>query len=243
MVNIARRQLILQGSAALASMAVPCIPLASTERAEVDLALVLAVDISRSISWDEHRIQLDGYAAAFWSDELVDTITRGPNGAVAVTLLQWAGSAVGIQRIGWTLIRDRSSAEKFAGMTAAIPYEPEWSTSIGGAIRSAMRLFAELPYRPLRRVIDVSGDGISIEAGLLAAERALAVAAAITINGLPICTNGKRVVADFYASEVIGGPGAFLVVAKDFASFPGAIRRKLTLEIASKSPPAATTRA
>jgi len=116
-----------------------------------------------------------------------------------------------------------------------IPYTPESGTSIGGAIRSATHLLDHIAYRPLRRVIDVSGDGTSLEPGLLAVARDIAVAGGITINGLPICEDGKTAVADYYAAKVIGGLGAFLVVADAFRSFPIAIRRKLALEIAGET--------
>jgi hypothetical protein len=235
MTGILRRRLLIQGGAAIAAMALPRIAAAPAEPADVDLALVLAVDISRSVSKDEHRLQLDGYAAAFRSADVIDAIGRGAGGVIAVTLLQWANRPLPIQTIGWTLIRDRASAGAFASIIEAIPYTPESGTSIGGAIRSATHLLDHIAYSPLRRVIDVSGDGTSLEPGLLAAARDIAVAGGITINGLPICEDGKPAVADYYAAKVIGGAGAFLVVADAFRSFPTAIRRKLALEIAGET--------
>src|SRR5436190_22516640 len=120
--------------------------------------------------------------------------------------------ALPMPTIGWTLIRDGTSAGAFASMIETIPYLPESGTSLG----SATCLLNRMAYRPLRRVIDISGDGRSLEPGLLAAARDIAVAGGITINGLPICTDGKMAIADYYAAKVIGGPGAFLVVAESF---------------------------
>jgi hypothetical protein len=236
MTSISRRRLIAQGSAALAAPVLSPMPGTQAESMEVDLALVLAVDISRSVSKDEHRLQLEGYAAAFRSAEVIDAVSRGAVGAIAVSLLQWANKAMTIQTIGWTLIGDRASASDLAARIEAIPYTPQAGTSIGGALTAATALLQHTPYRPLRRVIDVSGDGTSIDPDLLNSARAAALAAGVTINGLPICDDGKRIVADYYAERVIGGPGAFLIVADGFHSFSSAIRRKLSLEIAGNAP-------
>jgi Protein of unknown function (DUF1194) len=232
MSSIQRRQFIIHGTAAAAAMTLR-LRAARAEPTEVDLALVLAIDISRSISKDEHRLQLDGYAAAFRSADVIDAIG---DGVIAVTLLQWAKKPPPMQAIGWTLIRDGASASRFASLIEAIPYTPENGTSIGGALGSAMHLLDQVAQRPLRRVIDVSGDGKSVDPDLLAVERDIAIARGITINGLPICEDGKTDVAEYYAAKVIGGPGAFLVVAKGFRSFSAAIRRKLTIEIAGSEP-------
>ena len=110
MSSIQRRQFIIHGTAAAAAMTLR-LRAARAEPTEVDLALVLAIDISRSISKDEHRLQLDGYAAAFRSAEVIDAIAHGADGVIAVTLLQWANTSVGVQAVGWTLIRTGTSAE------------------------------------------------------------------------------------------------------------------------------------
>lgn len=232
---ISRRQFIVEGAAVVAAVTALHAP-ALGETMEVDLALVLAVDISKSVSRDEHRIQLDGYAAAFRDADVVAAITGGACGIIAVTLLEWAHTSQVLQAVDWTLIRDADSAGAFAEKVQAIPYRPGEETSIGGAISYATDLLDRVPCRPLRRVIDVSGDGTSMDTRLLAAARKRSIEAGITINGLPISQDGKRAIVDYYNKRVIGGPRAFLIVADGFASFPQAVRRKLVLEIAGKTP-------
>ena len=87
----------------------------------------------------------------------------------------------------------------------------------------------------MRRVIDISGDGKSMNAVRLVLARAAAIAARITINGLPI-RNADYDLPEYYEESVIGGPGAFLVAAESFADFDRAIVRKLVLEIAGTKP-------
>jgi len=184
MSTISRRQLIVQGSAAIAATAL-WLRAARSEPVEVDLALVLAVDVSRSISADEHRIQCQGYAAAFRGADVISAIASGAEAAIAVTLLEWANTSFGVQAVGWTIIRDADSTEGFAAAVETIPYRPEKGTSIGGAIIAGTRLLSRMPYLTSRRVIDVSGDGESLDPELLMAARQSAITKGITINGLP----------------------------------------------------------
>ena len=121
---------MIQGGVTFAAMALP-VRESSSGPLDVDLALVLAVDISRSITKDEHREQLDGYAAAFRSGAVLGAIASGANGVIAVTLLEWAATAKTIQAVGWTLIRNGASAERFAASIEAVPYTPKKGTSIG----------------------------------------------------------------------------------------------------------------
>ena len=194
---LGRRQFIIQGAAAVAALTTRSpVQAASTE---VDLGLVLAVDMSRSISEDEHRIQVDGYAEAF--RKWLPSSTRWPPVAIAliaVTLVEWAKTNRTFQMVDWTVISDAVSAGQFASLVEAIPYTPENGTSIGGAITYAHQLLDRAPIQPLRRVIDISGDGTSDEGPLLASARSLAVGAGITINGLPICVDGHLEVARYY---------------------------------------------
>lgn len=199
---------------------------------EVDLALVLAIDISASVSADEHRLQLEGYARAFRSAAILDAIAAGGNASIAVTVLEWANTRAPMQSVSWTLIGDAKTAEAFAAMIEALPYHPVRGTSIGSAIAFAHQLLDEVPYSPLRRVVDISGDGKSMQEPRLASARLAALDAGITINGLPISDNRDSDLADYYSHWVIGGPGAFLVLADGFTSFDQAIHQKLVLEIA-----------
>jgi hypothetical protein len=157
-VSVSRRQIIIQAGAAIAATGLPG---ARGDAVAVDLALVLAIDISRSISEIEHRIQLEEYAAAFRSADVISAIASGANAAIAVTLREWANNSVAIQAVGWILLSDGSSAERLAALIETVPYQPEKGTSIGGAIISSANLLAQAPCQPMRRVIDVSGDGES----------------------------------------------------------------------------------
>ncbi|CAN5331538.1 hypothetical protein BH10PSE9_BH10PSE9_20430 [soil metagenome] len=159
-------------------------------------------------------------------------IAEGAHGVIAVSVLEWAGIGSPSLTIDWTPIRDAASAERFAAQIEALPYRPADGTSIGSAIGIAHLLLDAAPYRTNRRVIDVSGDGVSVNPSHLADARASAIAAGITINGLPICETHPCDVQTHYAKQVIGGPGSFMVVVDGFASFDRAILNKLALEIA-----------
>lgn len=203
---------------------------------EVDLGLVLAVDTSRSVSEEEHRLQIEGYAAAFRSEAVFEAIANGRRGAIAVTVVEWAGRGFQIQRIEWTLVSDGWSASKFADRILAIPYEPQSGTFMGNAIAYCSKLLEHTTFHAQRLVIDISGDGISADRPQLAESRRAAIAGGITINGLPICGAALCPVADFYRTNVIGGSNGFVVVAAGYEKFEHAILRKLLLEIAGRRP-------
>jgi hypothetical protein len=214
-------------------------PLAASSdaRTEVDTALVLAVDASGSVTDERLRLQYDGYARALRGPGLVAAIQAGRRGRIAATLTEWSGAARQHQRVGWTLIEDAATAAVFAGaLLEGPPHDiPDW-TSISGAIDYARRLFERSLYDAARRVIDVSGDGANNDGRPAAEARDEAVAAGITINGLPIL--GAEPDLDvYYRTNVIGGSGAFLIVARDLGSFAEALQRKLLAEITGRLPP------
>lgn len=215
----------------------------AAERA-VDLELVLAADISRSMDLDEAALQRQGYAHAIRHPAIVDAIRAGALGRIAVTYMHWAGAGVQRVVVGWTEVSGADSADAFARAVEASGLEIATRTSISGAILHAAELFEGNGFRGRRRIIDVSGDGPN-NSGLRVDEaRARVVARRITINGLPIISNrpnpsGYPVLADldlYYADCVIGGPAAFMVVAQGFDDFARAIRRKMLLEIAGYRP-------
>jgi len=207
---------------------------AETLNQAVDVALVLAIDVSRSISYEEQQLQLAGYAAAFRDRAVQAAATSGVHGAIAVTVLEWANKSRTEASIPWTVIDGRTTATAFADAIAALPYRPFPGTSIGTAIAGAHALLDAAPYQPVRRVIDVSGDGKGFGSSLLEFARHRAIAAGISINGLPICDEKPCIdLPGFYDQRVIGGPGAFLVVAESFENFAAAVRSKLIVEIAN----------
>jgi hypothetical protein len=199
----------------------------------IDLALVLAVDVSGSVNSERFELQRQGYAKAFASREVVEAIAAGESHAIAVTLVEWSGATHQRQMIGWTIISDAQSARSFSSALSEAPRVfADW-TSISGAIDYALGLFDEIDSAtPRRRVIDVSGDGINNNGRSVNDARDDAVNAGITVNGLPILSEYPTL-DDYYRDNVIGGLGAFVVAVSDFDAFGGAILGKLVREIAS----------
>lgn len=220
---------------------------AAAQTEPVDVELVLAVDVSLSMSPDELEIQRAGYAAALINEQVIQSIQDGAHGRIAVTYFEWAGETVQHVIVPWTIVASREDAERVADQLSANPPNSARRTSISGALSFAGDLFAESGMRGMRRVIDISGDGPNNQGSTIGPVRDTLVNQGITINGLPLMTNGGLAsaydVADldlYYASCVIGGPGAFMIPVNDWPQFPEAIRRKLVLELAGKPAPALT---
>jgi hypothetical protein len=210
----------------------------------VDLELVLAVDISGSIDEDEARLQRQGYVAALTDPEVLKAIRSGLEGRIAITYFEWSGPETRRLLLDWTVIEDEASAKAAAAKLASFPIRSAMSTSISGAIEFAMPMFGKT-YEGTRRVLDISGDGPNNAGPLIMGPREVALARGITINGLPIINDrpnrtGFPSFKDldlYYQHCVIGGPGAFLVVAEGFDTFAEAIRKKMIIEIADLTSP------
>lgn len=208
----------------------------------VDLELVLAVDVSGSIDDEEAALQRKGYVGALQHPEVIAAVRSGMLRRIAVTYFEWAGNGWQQNVMGWHLIEDRLSSRAFAAALAASPIGTGPWTSISSAIDYAVPLFAANRFEGTRRVIDMSGDGPNNMGRLAPAARDEAVARGIIINGLPIMNDRPNIsrfpmpnLDLYYRNCVIGGPGAFIVIANDFKDFARAIRRKLVLEIAGRS--------
>ena len=211
----------------------------------VDIALVLAVDVSRSIDADEARLQREGYRTAVSDPVVVAAIRGGMVGSIAIAYVEWAGIEYQRTVIPWRRIATQEEAEAWAVELVVAPRQSLSWTSISGAIRHARQLLAECPWEATRRVIDVSGDGVNNSGPPADQQRDAAVAEGITINGLPIINDRPTFgrlppvpLDDYYRENVIGGAGNFMIVAEDFESFGVAVKRKLIREIATM-PPAA----
>lgn len=210
----------------------------------VDLELVLAVDISGSIDREEARLQRAGYVQALTDQQVVRTIMAGKLGRIAVTYVEWAGTHYQATVIDWTVIDGPGSATAFAEKLAEAPIHTQMWTSISGAIEYGILKLRQSANPGRRRVIDISGDGPNNDGDSVVKLRDRAVAAGIVINGLPIINDrpspwGMIPMANldlYYEDCVIGGNGAFLLVANSFQDFGRAIRRKLILEIAGLQP-------
>lgn len=195
--------------------------------AAVSLQLVLAIDVSGSVDSQEFALQRNGYVQAFQSAAVQNAIAATPGGSIAATFVQWSSGNEQQQSVGWTLINSAASANAFAASIFAAPRAFDGLTAIGSAINYSAGLF-DKGFTSTRKVIDVSGDGENNDGASLATARANAIAAGITINGLPI---GNNSLATYYQNNVIGGTGAFLEPASTFADFADAIGRKLEREI------------
>ena len=198
----------------------------------VDLELVLAVDVSASIDPPEFELQTRGLAQAFRDPEVQAALQAPGRHGIAVALMQWSGRFQQVVAVDWTLIDDAPSAEAFARRIETMGRRFQAETGIANALAFAIRLLEQNRFTGGRQVIDISGDGPSNSGADPGPVRDAAVAARITINGLAI-VNEIPAVRPYYAGHVIGGPGAFLMVAKDFDDFARAIRTKLLREIQS----------
>lgn len=194
------------------------------------LELILAVDVSGSIDSGEFNLQADGLADAFENPSLIAAIT-GLEGGVLVTMTHWSGSTRHRQMTGWHRLTDAGSMAAFAAEARAAGRAwRNFSTAIGEALVHAVEVSATAPETCKRRVIDVSGDGVSNEGRAPSMVSGALAAQGYTINGLVIRGADPDPVAHFRA-QVIAGPGAFVEVAADFADYPRAILRKLLREI------------
>lgn len=210
----------------------------------VDVELVLAVDVSLSMSDEELEIQRHGYAAALMHDNVLRAIADGAHGKIAVTYVEWAGTTWQRVIVPWTVIASRDDAVQVVAQLSAQPPNSARRTSISGALEFGADLFAESGYQGTKRVIDISGDGPNNQGAPVDLIRDEVVKQGIIINGLPLMTrsgfSGAYDVNDldrYYSDCVIGGPGAFMIPVNDWTQFPEAIRRKLVLELAGPASP------
>jgi len=205
----------------------------------VNVELAIAVDISYSMDMDELAVQREGYAQAIVSKDFLQALKSGPSSKVAVTYFEWSMSGDENIILPWRVIDGPESADVVAAEIMKAPVRRGSSTSISGAINFALQLFEENPYRGLRRVLDISGDGPNNDGAPVTGARDAALQKGITINGLPIMVKEPSYATTdianldlYYEDCVIGGPGAFVVTIKDRQNFQEAIRTKLVLEVA-----------
>jgi hypothetical protein len=224
-------------------------PVQAQER-PVDLELALGIDVSGSVDHEEAILQRQGYIAAFRHPDVIRAIEQGMLGRIAVGYYEWAG--YGHMRViaDWTEIGDEKSANAFADALTLNPPQTAYRTAIAAAIDFAALWFDMNAFEGTRRVVDISGDGPNNWGDPVAHARDRAVAQGVIINGLPIVNDrpslsGRPQIRNldlYYRDCVIGGPGAFIVVANTFEEFAVAVRKKLIIEIADRSPPAPQVR-
>ncbi|HMJ43584.1 MAG TPA: DUF1194 domain-containing protein [Pseudolabrys sp.] len=214
----------------------------------VDLLLVLAADVSRSVDSDKFKLQREGYAAAISNQRVLEAISAGRNRRIAVLFFEWSGFGNQKVVIDWTPIDGPKAAQEFGDRLLESPRSFADRTSISGGVDFAVAQFARSPFRAERHTIDVSGDGTNNAGRDVTLSRDEALALGITINGLVILsdrplawnpehTNPPGGLANYYRVNVTGGPGSFVIEAKDFTSFGEAIVKKMIAEIADATMP------
>jgi hypothetical protein len=198
---------------------------------KVDVQLVLAIDSSTSVNMDEYYLQLEGYAAAFRHDDLLKAIRSGEHKAIAVCLVEWSGESQQTVNFPWRRLSDASELQAFAAELELAPrLIVGGETAIGAAIDYAIDLLDDSGFIGQRRVIDVSGDGANNRGRRANDARDDALLRGIAINGLAIL-NEEPELDKYYRTNVVGGPGAFVIAARDYHDFADAILRKLLREI------------
>ena len=214
-------------------------PGAQGKAQEVDVALVLAVDISGSIDYQEAELQRKGIVDAFMSREVIQAIQAGSLGRIGVSVVYFSSSDYGVMTIpvNWMIVEDQASATTFAKTLVAARRPSARGTSISDALTWSLRMLETGPYHAVKRVIDVSGDGVNNAGPAVQGIRDEIVGKGITINGLPIIDFSTPQDLDkYFEGCVIGGPAAFVIPAKGFTDFARAMRRKLVLEISGLTP-------
>jgi hypothetical protein len=204
--------------------------------ADTDIALVVAIDVSGSIDPGEYRLQHEGIARAFENPAVLSAISGGPHGAIDATVMEWSDRDKQVTIVPWTRVTDRASAEAFAARVRAAHRTSDGLTAIGDAMLAAAASFKTLEDHPVRRVIDVSGDGIANIGPNPATVRDALVARGIVVNGLAILQH-EAWLSTYYDQYVVGGPGAFLLDVQNYDSFAQAMQEKLINEIASAPRP------
>jgi hypothetical protein len=227
---------------ALSLLAATAVSHRAMAQTDVDLQLVLAVDVSGSVSEARFELQKHGYVAAFRNPRLLQAIQSGSTQRIAVTMLQWTGPVLQVQVVPWRLISGEASMHGLADAIEAVPRQLfGGGTSISGAIDYAMSLFPTAQVKGARRVIDISGDGVNNRGRPVTEARDDAIKAGVSINGLPILALDPDL-DQYFLHNVIGGPNAFVVAAASYETFADAILKKLVTEIAEVRPRAAKLR-
>ena len=233
--------------ALIAGLAVAVLAAVAPARAQppvpVDVALVLIVDSSGSIDEGEFRLQKEGIATAITHPRVLAAIASGPLQRIAIAYAEWGSPGAAETIVTWTMVHDPVTADGFAGAVLSAQRSPQSYNAIGDALDHATRLIERCPCQPTRSVIDLSGDNADMRSRIPAGlARDVAVRGGITVNALAILENdrigasGKPWLVEYYESEVIGGPGAFVMAAKDRADFTRALLDKMVLEIADAAP-------
>jgi uncharacterized protein DUF1194 len=235
-----KRRTALLGSLAAATAA-STVTTARAADVPVDLQLVLAVDVSRSIDEVEAELQRRGYIEALTNERVIDAILSGENRRIAVCYTEWAGTHYQQVVIDWTVIDSPAAARGLAEKLTEAPRQSQSWTAVGAALAHASQRFEASGFSSRRRVIDISGDGRTNDGPPAELVRDRLVAQGMVINGLPVMMNRTNfgrppdlTLDKYYEENVIGGAGAFMIVADNFDQFGRAVRTKLVREISGR---------
>jgi hypothetical protein len=203
---------------------------AAAETAEVDVAIVFLADMSKSMDAFERRILRQSHASAVTSPTVIAAIKDGEHRRVALAYVEFGN--VPIVRVPWSVVEGKDTAAEFAAAILRSPMEDLGFTGIGGGIRAAEKLFANCPCRPKKRVVDVVGDGKDNTIPSLYLTRISLLATGATINGLPMVIDPwDEDIVDYFAKNVIGGPGAFNLPVARMDELPERLRQKILLDL------------
>lgn len=216
----------------------PVLPVATAAAEPVDVELVLAVDVSGSMDFEEQALQREGYVEALKDPAFLKAVQTGIHGKIALTYFEWAGTPRPDSILEWQIIDGPESAAAFSDALSRRTIFSFRGTSISGALEFASGLLDRSPARGIRRVIDVSGDGANNSGPPVVEARDALVQKGIIINGLPILVRPSQaaVLDRYYADCVVGGPGSFVLPVRSASEFKEAIRRKLILEVSGNLP-------
>ena len=216
----------------------------------VDVALVLAVDVSSSIKSHERRFQREAYAAALSDLRVANIALGGGAGRIAIAYMEWSGRRFQRVLLPMRVMTSPAELAEFAHDILSIEDQTNdpmfvQPTAVGDALLAAEAVMAALPVRAAEYIIDISGDGVVNDGSAVVAAREHLLSLGLTVNGLPIEVTGEVPehedvshdrVARFYADCVIGGPGAFHLIARGFTDVRETLIMKLMLEMAQMTP-------
>jgi len=208
---------------------------ASARAQPVSVAIVMAADVSGSIDFHRWKLQREGYAQAVTHPAFLRAVEATPTRSVAIAFVEWSGIAEQRLVVDWTVIRGREDAERVADRLRQNDRSFTGSTSIAGALIFAATLLDVCPFRFSRAVVDVSGDGVNADGSNVETARDALLTRDVTINGIVIFgPMSEPHLREHYEEHVVGGPGAFVMVADDEQTFAYALVRKLVREVAGR---------
>lgn len=193
------------------------------------LALLLALDVSSSVDEAEYALQRDGLAAALMSPDVQGAILQS-GGDVAFAVYEWSGRRQSAVVQDWVMLSTSADiAEAAARLQAAERSYRRFPTALGHALGFGATMMARAPACE-RRVIDVSGDGITNDGYWPQVAYRHFPFEGVTVNALAVLGADPAVV-DHFEFEVLHGPGAFIETAQGYEGYERAMIRKLYREI------------